>query len=434
MTDRNPMLQNLNNPVAGLGIVPGKGLLDDNEVHHRQRNARNPMRAAFCYPGGDDPINHNIEVGDLLFGKRGQRDVEEMDGEPNELVTGSVSGLCWDDYNTHDAMEEDYYFVGVAAGDESLERPFDGGTDGRGGHGTIRVGTVSVINTGNKTFYPGDLVMWKYPDCGNTPGSSFYNKMRMGSRNMSIVDGGDPDNPGINMRARYGQEITKFRPEIVPFNPTDFSIQLGGVFSTMFLPMSEGGVSDVPFNNLLSNTADYQGGTDLTLAQESGLSYKHGLLGVFSALLECCVLNGIVELREPEDNTPLPKAKQANAITESVLKKMGAFSTDSSEQGILIDGMSDVFLKHIGGADALQEAALKRFVDSFGSNPYDVAVVTPDSTNIEQMHARMRLNAVGNLTRGISKTVDSKRSKIIGRCTSASAPGDTTDILLGHTI
>ena len=28
MADRNPMLQNNNNPVAGLGIVPGKALLD----------------------------------------------------------------------------------------------------------------------------------------------------------------------------------------------------------------------------------------------------------------------------------------------------------------------------------------------------------------------------------------------------------------------
>ena len=443
MTDRNPMLQNLNNPVAGLGVVPGKGLLDDNEVHHRQKNARNPLKAAFCYPGGDDPLNHNVQVGDLLFGRRGQRDVESMDGEPNELVTASVAGLCWDEYPTHRAMEEDHYFVGVAQGDESIERPYDGGVDARGGHATIRVGTVSVINNGPKTFYPGDLVMWRFPNCGNTPGANFYNKLRSDGisddiRSISVVDGGDPDNAGLNLRARFGEEITKFRPEIVPFNPADLSIELGGVYATMWLPREQGGISNIPFNNILPNSADYQAGSPLTLRQDEGMSYKQGISGICSAFIECAIRYGFLQAGPNLNNGILDNntvnIQNANPTTEKVLKKMGAFSTSEKDQVPLMEAMTDIFMKHIGGCDSMQDQATERFYNAFVTYPYDAAVMTPDENNTKQIHARMRLNAVENITRGMAKTVDAHRKKIIGRCTSASAPGDTTDLLLGHTL
>lgn len=412
------MLQNLNNPVAGLGIVPGKALLDDDLIATRRQNARNPLRAASCYPGGEDPVNHAVLVGDLVFGRRGQRDVESMDGEPNEYVFSSVSGLAWEDYNTHKAMEQDHYFVGVAAGEEHLDHPYSDQPDSRNGFGTVRVGTVSVINNGPKTFYPGDLVMWRFPNCGISPGSKF-------------ATGVDPSDTTIIQTTRYGEEPTKFRPEIVPFNPTDLSVELSGVFSTFFLPSQQGGVADIDFKKVLPNADDYQGGSPYTLAQDEGLAYKFGILGIFSAFLECAIRYGLVQRGTGQALPADRKDELAASTARDVLTQMGAFSTSLDDQTLLIEAFSDVFLKNIGGADSLQDGAVTRFQAAYATNAYDAAVITPQS--VEQVHARMRLNAMENLVAGMAKTIDFQRSKIIGRCTSASAPQDTTDILLGHT-
>ena len=420
MSDRNPMLQNNNNPVAGLGIIPGKALLDDETVAMRKKNAKDPRAVMFCYPGGEDNLNHNVMQGDLVFGRRGTRDVESMDGEPNELALASVAGMRWDAYNSQEEMQRDHYFIGVAAGEEKLENPLDANTpDARNGFGTVRVGTISVVNNGTGTFYPGDLVAWKFPDAPFTPKNS---------RQDNLVGGEDPMRPGINQNARYGDEPTKFRPEIVPFEPTDLSVQLGGVYSAIVANKNDNGVSDVDFTESLPTSHGESGQRALSLLQDEALAYKFGCFGVFAGILEHCVKMGVVDIPNADGN---PDVQVAN-----LLERIGLFGTGGMQQGMdtfVPTALANVFMQNIGYENQLRADALKELeANHGGQTAYQIATTTPETA--VQKEARLRLHALDILTHGISSSVHAKRSTIIGRAMSASAPGDTTDVLLGHTV
>ncbi len=74
--DRNPMLQNLNNPVPGIGVISGKCVLDFVLIQEFQKNADDPRTSLTCYPGGQQPINHDAMPGDTSFGQRDVRNAE----------------------------------------------------------------------------------------------------------------------------------------------------------------------------------------------------------------------------------------------------------------------------------------------------------------------------------------------------------------------
>lgn len=416
MSDRNPMLQNMNNPVAGLGIIPGKALLDDELIDLRKANAKDPRAVQHCYPGGEDNLNHNAMQGDLVFGMRGTRDVESLDGEPNELATVSVAGLRWDAYNSQDEMERAHYFIGVSAGEERLEHPLDANTpDARNGFATIRVGTVSVINNGTENFYPGDLVMYKFPDAPFKPGAA-----------NDLVGGEDPRRPGINQRARYGEEPTKFRPEIVPFDPTDLSVQLGGMYSAIIANKNLNGISDAPFTDCLPTSHGESGQRALSLIQDEALAYKFGIFGVFAGLLVHCMEEGEIKLTNGG-------AGNSDVQVANFLERIGLFGAAATGlEGFVGEALAHVFMQNVGYEKEMRQKALSTLETNHNKTAYQIATTTP--TTPVEMEARLRLHALDILTHGISSSVHAKRSKIIGRCMSASAPGDTTDILLGHTV
>lgn len=417
MTDRNPMLQNLNNPVAGLGIVPGKAMLDDDTVEVRKSNARNPLRAITCYPGGDNNLNHNIQVGDLVFGRRGNRDVDSFDGEPNELVTSSVAGLCWSDCDSKRELEGEYYFVGVAAGEEHLEHPLDSNQiDSRNGFGTIRVGTVSVINNGDKTFYPGDLVKWRFPDCGLDRGHHKF-KDPVTGKEMAMTGGAYPNDPQLNMIARYGEEPTKFRPEIVPFDPADLGTDLAGSFSTILLERA------TTFQQYMEHPER------LNSIQNEALAYRFGIFGIAGAVLECMARKGYVTV----NRDPIPVgAQNAAADIHRAFTSFGVFNP-INEEGNVEEALADVFLNTIGAEEGIRDQADRRFREIYGSSVYNVATTNPAEQDSQAQFARIRLSGLEMMARALASTVDNSRRNIIGRCTSASALGDTTDLLLGHT-
>jgi hypothetical protein len=405
MSDRNPMLMNNNNPVAGLGIIPGKAMLDDDLVECRKQNAKDPLRAITCYPGGESDINHNIMIADLLFGRRGTRNVEVMDGEPNELVTASVAGMSWAEYASQREMEEDIYFVGVSAGEEKLENPYDLNTvDARNGVGTVRVGTMSVVNNGPEIFFPGDLVMWRLPDCGLTPGVNLN---------------GEALNP-INQRARYGAPPTQFKPEIVPFHPEDLSVDLAGIYSAMSLTQGNGGIADIPYKDTLCNVPNARNTKPWSCLQDEAISFKFGLLGVGLVMLQTLVEKDLVRFTDEHN-------------FEAILEQLGLFNDKPTEMNPLVrEIMANLFLKEIGAEHADKEAAIGRFQAETRREAYDAAIKSP--VDAMDQYARLRIHLLSTLTEGIVMCNNSHRSKIIGRCLSASAPGDTTDILFGHTV
>jgi hypothetical protein len=261
MTDRNPMLQNLNNPVPGLGVIPGKCSLDFNLISEYQKNAEDPRTSLFCYPGGQTPQNHDCMPGDTSFGQKDVRNAEVMDGEPNELGIVSVAGLNFGRYCSQREMEDDFYWQGVVTTESRLTNPLDGITgDPDHGYGKVslrdekisrfffiligtgRAGTFSVINNGWKTIYAGNYVCWQFPAAPFHPKGDVYN-----------FNGGET----INHLARYGTPPTQFRPEYVPFDHSDFTVQFSAAFAAMSVPKSQNGVSDLGFVASLPNVNGY---------------------------------------------------------------------------------------------------------------------------------------------------------------------------------
>ena len=426
MADRNPMLMNNNNPVAGLGVIPGKAVLDDDSIERRRQNAKDPRRAITCYPGGENDINHNAMPGDLAFGLRQTRDVESMDGEPNELATTSVAGLCWSDYNSQREMEDDFYFLGVVTGEEKLLNPYDRNTpDARNGFATGRVGTFSVVNNGPRTFYPGDYVKWQFPPAE-------FSKLIDGDEHR--FDRNVVGNGQINQRARYGAPPTQFKPEIVPFDPTDLSVDLAGIFSSIISPQMAGGISDIDFKKTLCNNPTEKGGCPWTCLQDEAVAFKFGLLGVGLSFVETLIRKGMLApVQAGRNGQYQPNTnEQAADFTSQIAENIGLWSDNEGTQAPLRDALADMFLTNIGGEEDMRRAAMDRFNANHGGDAYNTAVTVPQT--VEQKYARLRLHLMSTLTNGIALTVDSNRSKIVGRSLSASAPGDTTDILFGHTV
>jgi len=60
-----------------------------------------------------------------------------------------------------------------------------------------------------------------------------------------------------NQSARYGVPTTQFKPEIVPFDPSDFTVQFAAAFAAMTLPKERNGVSNLGFKASLPNINGY---------------------------------------------------------------------------------------------------------------------------------------------------------------------------------
>lgn len=404
------MLMNNNNPVPALGVIPGKFMLDHQTIDERKANAEDPAIAIDCYPGGADDENHNAMPGDLAFGRRHVRDVEMMDGEPNELGTVSVAGLHYGEYDSQRAMESEFYFLGVVTSEQRLLNPFDRNTpDANNGSATGRVGTFSVVNNGAKAFYPGDYVMWRFPDCKKTPG----------------LAGQQP--PVVNQRARYGASPHQFKPEIVPFDPTDLTVDLAGAYSAIMASDARNGVSNISFEKSLPNTGgDVRNARPFTCLQDEALSYKFGLMGVCLTFMECMIRNGLVSV------TNALQGESAKDQALRLTQEIGLFSTEDRDQTLMREALADIFLTSIGDEIDQRNGAIVRFRDGGHGDPNQVAVQTP--ITLDAQYARLRVHLMQILTNGISGSVDSSRSKIIGRAMNSAAPGDTTHILFGHTV
>jgi hypothetical protein len=78
-----------------------------------------------------------------------------MEGEPNELGIVSLAGIQTNNYTCWRSFEDQFYWQGFVATESRLTNPLNSNTsDPDHGYATIRVGTVSTINNGPKTFYP----------------------------------------------------------------------------------------------------------------------------------------------------------------------------------------------------------------------------------------------------------------------------------------
>lgn len=441
--DRNPMLQNLMNPTPGMGIIPGKCMLDWTIVQEHMKNAEDPAIARSCYPGGAKDINHDVMFGDFSFGLKCVRNGEVMEGEPNELGIVSLAGLYTEAYHSHRSMEDQWYCNGLAMTECRVSNPLDSTTsDPDHGYATARAGTVNTNNNGPYMFYPGMLGCWRFP------------MSRMATyHNVPDFDSTKDFEP-INKLARGGTPNTQFKPEIVPFDYTDFATHISGGFATMRHPKTSSmgrGISDMLFRDFFKYSC-IEGIPAVSCDQEEASGYKYGKTGIVLAGVEVLIQKGFLQFTKEfadaiaaakGNNTyvtanaagPKPVADKPTLATDMIhlANAIGLWSTKEAEQKVIYEMFANMFFSDLGET-SFAKTASKEFIANVcdGNDRRKIMLQLDLDNDPKRNYQKLRLHLSKFDEAALVGGWHSKTSKILGRAMNAAAPGDTMHFLLGH--
>lgn len=390
--DRNPLLQARYTPVAIQGEITGKFFPDYDELDERRANSKNASALKTSYPGGGNDDNLAIMPGEPVFGLKDRRAEFLQSGEPSEMGLSSVAGLNYGVYgNNREATERDYYFIGVSKTELRI------GSNDVLEHGgaCLKAGLMSVENSGPLTIYAGSLIGWRFPLIPTDPNYK-GNSSQMGS----VVYGN-----------RGGTPNTKFRPELVPFDYTDYQSNLGAAFMAMKKTSNSvdgiRGVSDLPIEALFQSFGA-EDSNGLSPLQEEAMGYKFGLVGV--------VLRGIDYLK---NNSDLLEGNEFSGA--SIAQALGLWNTgDMSEQ---LSGL----IGHILGPNLPTNTPEREALDF----PNDFDPMGPSDTP-EDRYQKLSYMLMTILLGGASASWYIKTSKILGKAANTAAPSDTLDVIFGH--
>jgi hypothetical protein len=374
----NPMRQSMRTPIMSMGVIPGKVHLDWLHIREAMENGEDGSRASTCYPGGSKDVNHDVMPGDLSIGYKCAR---SDTGGFNELGFVSLAGLDTSAYATHREMEDNFYPQGFVVTECRVSDPMNDpmAQDPDHGYAIVKAGTVPTINNGPFPIYPNQLVAMRFPP------SNLSGDLRRGE---DIAFGSS------NHRARQGTFSSQIRPELVPFDYTDFRIHYDDAYHSMTTSKNMRGISDMSFNETIARRKGYiTDSSKLSLEQEEAAGHYWGTLNLIIATLE--VLNA--------DDSTVTVATRLNQMRAAV------------ETGT---GVNDIVRRIF--ANAYQNDIVAR-----GSKD-EVIVPTENVLKLRQLASAFHSGHVlGNFY--------SKASKIVGRSMNYAGPSETMDMLAQHT-
>jgi hypothetical protein len=394
----NPMLQNLNNPVARLGIIPGKAQPDWYQIREGQLNAEDPTVVNQCYAGGSKEINHDIMPGDLSFGRKCVRNHQAPPGEPNELGIVSLAGMYHPRGHPMRYLEDQFYLQGVVVTECRVSDPMGnpGATDPDSGYAMVKAGTISIINNGPMPFYPGQLIAWRFPHLSREYEAEMYR------------------------RARGGTVASQIKPEVVPFDYTDSTLQLKGALAGLGLPKSEGGVSDMTLSEFFAPDGYSLDDSPMFSAEsETAGALKFGVAAIVLGALQHLAAEGFITINVDADGKG-GKGKDADAKDKAIgiATFLKVFGTSNSGTATEFDNM---LIKTIFAADLAT------------GPPTSTARLNKSSTEADQYDKLLASGGkfISTLSHG---AWHSKTSKVMGRATAYAATSDTLHTLMGHTL
>lgn len=429
MSDRNRMLQGNVMPVAVVGAISGKGMLDTELVTQFKRNSANPRTKPFCYPGGEDQINANVMQYDTAIGMRNVRELDGFDGEPAELAIVGIGGLNWSQYCSQAQMQRDYYWLGIVTTESRLFNPYDPSTlDAiHQGFGFIRAGTHTVANNGNQNFYPGQRIKWRLPL------APFHPKTK--------ADGIMPELCEVN---RAGRPPSQWQAEYVPFDPLDMTDHMASAYALMGVNASEGGVADLAYHDALPHLTGFRDVRPHDPLQEEAISYKFGITAIGLAFVQALADRGVIRFNIPAGDIPNPPPNVGNPqnFTDcaTIADKLGLADPSAdgnTKRAVLHSILADVMFSDISPLDSQGADARTRFIASVNGlsangdeKKDDIPFRVP--VNAADLYASMRYHAMSLNTQGIIGSFDHAHDHVVGRALNASAPGDDLHGLWGH--
>lgn len=417
--DRNPMLQGLQNPVPGIGIIPGKVMLDWDVIRDHQANADDPAVAGDCYPMGAKDINHDAMPGNISIGMRELRTADTMDGEPNERGIASVAGLRYADYDSHRSMQDNWYFQGIVATESRVSSE----DDPDHGYAIIRAGTVSVINNGDQMFYPGQYACWQMPPAP------------FGQPNVIL----DP----VNYRARYGTPKTKWMPEVVPFDPTDMSTHMAGAFANMKHSKvdRDPGSADIQLPDLFVRNGAHSAKA-LNALQEEAMAYRFGLIGIVLRGVETLMRYGLIQSGNggstfPEIGAFVRELAANTTNDEGEVTGLGLWSTKVEDHDLQHEIIADILMRNLNPGDENRRKAESTFAEvhnggDSSAKAWNAMATSELRGDDEAMFKLLMVNLPEVFVTGITSTWYSSTNRIIGKPMNSAAPSDTLHLMLGH--
>lgn len=367
----NPLRQSMRTPVMSLGVIPGKVHLDWGFVQRCMANADDPVIAKDSYPGGGKDVHHDVMPGDFSFGEKCVRD---HSSGFNELGMVAVNGMYTGDFETQREMEGNFYPQGVVVTECRVSNPMDNpmAQDPDHGYAIVKAGTVPTINNGPFTLYPNTFIMLRMPP------SRLYSGLKQHENDISFGDG--------NHRARLGTFPGQLRPELVPFDYTDFGIHYDSAYHLMKLNNNpKGGIADLTFENVLEKRKAYvSDNSKLSAEAEEAVGHFYG------------TLNLILAVKEVE------------------------------AAGFVLD------------ANNLDSADTKKFVRQVFLTAYRQSIYAPNDKagfpDLDDKKPRDKLRKLGAVFHSghVMGNYYDKTSKIVGKPLAAAGPSETLDLMLGH--
>ncbi len=265
----------------------------------------------------------------------------------------------------------------------------------------------------------------------------------------------------INKRARMGEPPTQFRPELVPFDYTDFTVLLAGAYATMQTSKNDTspGIADIPFHEF--NRRD---GVNDAYAfsgdQEEAAGHKYGRIVGGLAMLEILLQYGLVSVDVSVSNAIATLNSQASTkqqrddvfktlaqrraasqvdrtaaigAASNIATLIGLWETDVSRQGVLLDVFANMYFN-----DLYEDGRVSRVKGDFETycGGPELARKIVQQSNLANDHAdnykKARLLSSKYTEGALVGNWFSKTSQIIGRSMNSCAPGDTLHVLAGH--
>lgn len=428
--DENPLGQNMNIQSMTPGVIPQKVVLDWTLVKQRQENADNKAIAPHCYYGGNKDTSHDVNQGDPVFVLKCVRNPESNEGEPNLMGFVGLSGEDTSQYSSQRSMEDQYMCIGIAVTEYRVSNPQDKMNSDDPDHGfTVTIaGVANALNNGPRLIFSMQLVGWRFPP---SPLSTY-----------APVNGLDNrfDNP-INKRARQGTQPTQSRPELVPFDYTDFTMHIsGGVAACSYPKTTYLGISDMPFSDFFK----YDGISEApsySCSQEEAAGYKFGYSGVVLAGLEVLAQKGFVTINAANFAAPaIADDTEKTAIAKDLIDlstAIGLWNVDPNPavQPIFVEMLENMFFQDL----PVNGNAAKRRDDfqEFSCEKVKLATIAAKQNyknDPKLNYQKLRLNLSRYTATCLVGGWYSKTSKILGRALKTAAPSDTMPMVLGHTI
>lgn len=244
--------------VSAQGEISGQAYLDPREMATRKRDAA--TNAVNTY-GGYDKNNLSLKTGELMIGRRTAPPMKNA-----QLGYSSMNAFNFEGFHTDEQIMRAHKFIGVVKTDEELEENNYGQLPGSEGAAVLLAGSYTITNNNSQgqTIPAGGILAWQIPPSGLT------------RRHFDVNQAGVRMYKGEPMGTPY----TKALIEVVPFDPSDFSMQLEGAAVLFGIPKAQGGVSDATLEDFQNSQRKAPTDRPWTTLQEEALGWKFGLIGL----------------------------------------------------------------------------------------------------------------------------------------------------------